>query len=156
MKRFIALSLSAIALLAVASLAAAEGTTTTTTTTTKKHHATGAVNTAAHGVSKAAVATDDAAKDVAKGAGDAAEDAGKAIAKAPGKAKNALVSAMPKMDINSASKEELMKLPGVGDATADKIVAGRPYKTKRELLSKKIVGPATYSKIRMRVIAKAS
>jgi len=69
------------------------------------------------------------------------------------KAEKAENATMAKIDINSATKEELMKLPGVGDAIADKIIAGRPYKTKAELTSKKIVGPKAYSKIRAKVIA---
>ena len=59
-----------------------------------------------------------------------------------------------KVDLNAASKEDLMKLPGVGDATADKIIAARPFKTKGELLSKSIVTKKEYSAIAMRVIAK--
>jgi len=60
----------------------------------------------------------------------------------------------PAVDINSASKEDLMKLPGVTEDIAEKIVEGRPYKTKAELLSKKMVTKAQYSKIRNKVIAK--
>jgi DNA uptake protein ComE-like DNA-binding protein len=60
----------------------------------------------------------------------------------------------PPVDLNSATKDDLMKLPGIGDATADKIIAARPFKTKAELLTKKIVTRAEYSKIRMHVIAK--
>lgn len=62
----------------------------------------------------------------------------------------------PAMDINTASKEDLMKLPGVGDAIADKIIAGRPYTSKAQLLSKNVVNKATYSKIRGMVVAKAA
>jgi len=59
-----------------------------------------------------------------------------------------------KVDINSASKEELMKVPGIGDATADKIVAARPFTAKNELVSKKIVTRSQYAKISAHVIAK--
>ena len=57
------------------------------------------------------------------------------------------------MDINSASKDDLEKLPGIGPATSQKIVDGRPYKTKRDLLAKKIVGQAEYEKIKDNIIA---
>lgn len=58
------------------------------------------------------------------------------------------------VDINSATKEELMKLPGIGSAFSDKILKGRPYKGKNELVSKNIVPKATYEKIRDLIIAK--
>ena len=62
----------------------------------------------------------------------------------------------PKVDINSASKEDLMKLPGVTDAIADKMIAGRPFASRAELLSKKILTPAEYAKIRAKVVVKAA
>jgi DNA uptake protein ComE-like DNA-binding protein len=70
------------------------------------------------------------------------------------KAHSTAKKAAPKVDINSASKEDLMKLSGVTEDIAEKIVESRPYKTKAELLSKKIVTKAVYTKIRNKVIAK--
>jgi competence protein ComEA len=58
------------------------------------------------------------------------------------------------MDINTATKQQLMTLTGIGDAYSDKIIAGRPYKGKDELVSKNIVPQATYDKIKDQIIAK--
>ena len=70
------------------------------------------------------------------------------------KAEKVEKATMAKIDINTATKDELMKLPGVGDAIADKIIAGRPYKTKGALATQKILGPKAYAKIRGSIIAK--
>ena len=74
-------------------------------------------------------------------------DSGKAAPKAMDKKHDPV-------DINSASADELKEVPGIGDAYAKKIIEGRPYKGKDDLVKKKIVPQATYDKAKDHIVAK--
>jgi competence protein ComEA len=58
------------------------------------------------------------------------------------------------IDINTATQAQLKSLPGIGDAYSQKIIAGRPYTRKDELVQKHIIPQATYNKIAPMIIAK--
>ncbi len=93
-------------------------------------------------IKHAPAAKPDAAK---PNAAKPAEAAKPALAKAP---------AVLQLDLNSATKEELQALPGVGDVRAEAIIKGRPFKGKDELVQKKILPKGVYNKIKDKIIAK--
>jgi competence protein ComEA len=87
---------------------------------------------------------------------------GMAVAQEPGtkpeanatSAQMAKAAAATKLDINTATKDQLKELPGIGDAYSQKIIDGRPYHTKLDLVHKKIIPQATYDKVKDMIIAK--
>jgi len=58
------------------------------------------------------------------------------------------------VDINSATKDELVALPGIGDTYAQKIIDERPYTSKAQLVSKKVLPKATYDQVKTQIVAK--
>ena len=77
-----------------------------------------------------------------------------APAPAAKKAGSTSTAAAKLIDLNSASKADLQTLPGIGDALSQKIIDGRPYARKDQLVTKKIIPQATYDKIKDQVIAR--
>jgi competence protein ComEA len=58
-----------------------------------------------------------------------------------------------RVDLNTASRAELKTLPGIGDAEARKIIAGRPWLTKADLVTKGVLAEGRYVAIRNRIVA---
>jgi DNA uptake protein ComE-like DNA-binding protein len=69
----------------------------------------------------------------------------------PMKRKYSVVPSEQQIDINSAGREQLMTLPGIGDAEARRIIAGRPYVSKGDLVAKKVLPEGLYISIRYRI-----
>ena len=82
----------------------------------------------------------------------AAQAAAKPAAQAA--AKPATTKKMELLDLNTATREQLVALPGIGETYADAIIKARPFKSKSELVSKKIIPSAAYKKVSSHVIAK--
>jgi competence protein ComEA len=97
-----------------------------------------------------AFTTTAAAKDATK----PAKDEKPAAAAAPAKSEASTKAEAEPLDINSATQEQLEALPAIGKAYAKKIIDGRPYERKDQLVSKNVVPQATYDKVKDQIIAK--
>lgn len=73
--------------------------------------------------------------------------------KAAATTKAAAATATDKLDINTATVDQLKAFPGIGDAYAKRIIDGRPYTAKNQLTTRGILPAATYNKIKDQIIA---
>ena len=69
-------------------------------------------------------------------------------------AKPAMKPAHEVLDLNTATRDQLVALPGIGETYADAIIKARPFASKTELVSKKVLPESAYKKVRSMVIAK--
>lgn len=68
-------------------------------------------------------------------------------------AARAAVKAAPPVDVNSADRAQLKRLPGIGDAEAERIVAGRPYLSKADLVTRRVLPAGVFQSIRHQIVA---
>ncbi|MBI3680963.1 MAG: helix-hairpin-helix domain-containing protein [Acidobacteria bacterium] len=90
------------------------------------------------------------------GAKKKASDTAKSAPKSAAKDQSKAAKEAPKepIDINTATADQLKSVPGIGDAYAKRIIDGRPYRAKNELVQKKILTEGVYNKVKDSIIAK--
>ncbi len=86
---------------------------------------------------------------------EAAHEAAHEVKAAAQGVRDGLNNGQPSLvDVNSATEDQLLDLPGIGKPQARRIIDNRPYADKHDLLAKAVVNGATYAKIRDRITAK--
>ncbi|HEY8716172.1 MAG TPA: helix-hairpin-helix domain-containing protein [Candidatus Acidoferrum sp.] len=100
---------------------------------------------------RAKPALEDAGRKIGAAAAEAADEA---QAAAEGVREGWKRGAHALVDLNSASENALVTLPGIDHRDARRIIAGRPYRDKQELVGKEVISDATYERIRDRITAK--
>jgi competence protein ComEA len=127
-------------------------TTTTTTKKTKKQKVKDAGSDVKQGTENAASATVSGTKKVASATANGTETAAKKTARTSKNAAGA-VTGKGKLDINTATKDQLDALPGIGETYSQKIIDGRPYNAKNDLVRREIIPQSTYDGIKDQIIA---
>jgi|SRR3954451_865921 competence protein ComEA len=131
--------------------------TTTTTKKTKKEKVKSAGSDVKEGTEKAAKATAHGTEKAATATAHGSETAAKATATktkdVAGGVKSGVTGKSEKLDINTATTDQLDTLPGVGPALAQKIVEGRPYTAKNDLVRRNVIPQSTYDGIKDQIIA---
>jgi competence protein ComEA len=127
-------------------------TTTTTTKKTKKQKVKDAGSDVKQGTENAASATVSGTEKVASATANGTERAAKKTARGTKNAAGA-VTGKGKLDINTATKDQLDALPGIGESYSQKIIDGRPYNAKNDLVRRNIVPQSTYDGIKDQIIA---
>ncbi|HEY0161078.1 MAG TPA: helix-hairpin-helix domain-containing protein [Edaphobacter sp.] len=74
-------------------------------------------------------------------------------AQLPTKAATAAAAATSKLDINTATPDQLKAIPGIGDAYSKRIIDGRPYTAKNQLVSRGILPQGVYDKVKDQIVA---
>src|SRR4051812_45971574 len=95
---------------------------------------------------KAAKKVGEKTKDIAGATADKTKDVAKGT-------KNAVTGDNDKLDINTATKDQLTALNGIGDVYSQKIIDNRPYRAKSDLVKKNVLPQATYDKVKDQIIA---
>jgi DNA uptake protein ComE-like DNA-binding protein len=72
----------------------------------------------------------------------------------PATTQKAHATQMHRIDLNSATREELMALPGIAGAAADKVIEGRPWKSPQGLVQKNVISKTEFAKVKSRVMTK--